>query len=134
MGAVRGVRGAITASKNSREEILRETRRLLEALLISNDLMLEDIAAAFFTVTDDIDAAFPAAAARELGWKWVPLMCSREIAVPGSLPMCIRVMLLVNTDLESQSINHVYLGEAAALRPDLPDSSGDVNENSADSD
>jgi chorismate mutase len=73
-------------------------------------------------MTDDLTSAFPAEAARQLGWTQVPLMCSREIPVPGSLPRCIRVLLQWNTDLPQDDINHVYLGEAAILRPDLGES------------
>lgn len=118
--SVRGVRGATVADANQAEEISRATRDLLESVLRANPgLKKEDIASVFFTMTADLDADYPASAARELGWVDVPLMCSREIAVPGGLPRCIRVLLHWNTQLLQEQIRHVYLGEAASLRPDL---------------
>ncbi len=85
----------------------------------TRDCRPQDLASALFTVTEDLSAAYPAAAARELGWTDVPLICAREIPVPGGLPRCIRVLLHWNTDLPQSAIRHVYLGAAAALRPDL---------------
>lgn len=116
---VRGIRGATTADSNERAAILAATRELLTELVRQNDLGRDDIASAIFTVTDDLTAAFPAAAARELGWTTVPLLDAREIPVPGSLPMCIRVLLHVNTDVAPGAINHVYLKAATVLREDL---------------
>jgi chorismate mutase len=80
---------------------------------------LEDIASVLFTTTEDIASIYPALAARQMGWDHVPLMCAREIPVPGSLPMCIRVLIHWNTEIEQSGIKHVYLREAAKLRPDL---------------
>lgn len=118
--SVRGIRGANIASENQPEAILAATRALLEAILEANPgLEPGEIASALFTVTDDLDAAYPAAAARQLGWSAVPLMCAREIEVPGSLRRCIRVLLHWNTNLPQSAIRHMYLGEAASLRPDL---------------
>lgn len=118
--SVRGVRGAIDASDDKPNEILRATRELLSAILKANPtLHSEDIASAIFTSTDDLKTAYPARAAREMGWTSVPMICSREIQVPGGLPRCIRVLLHWNTDLEQGSVQHVYLGQAAGLRPDL---------------
>lgn len=117
---IRGIRGAITVSADQEENILAATRELLTAILTENsDLQLEDVASAFFTVTEDLHSAFPALAARQLGWGMVPLLCSREIAVPGSLPLCIRVLIHWNTSLPQNSIRHVYLNEAVSLRPDI---------------
>ena len=117
---VRGVRGAIDASNDKPDKILRATRELLAAILKANPtLRSEDIASAIFTSTDDIKAAYPARAAREMGWTSVPMICSREIPVPGGLPRCIRELLHWNTDLDQGSVQHVYLGQAADLRPDL---------------
>ncbi len=117
---LRGVRGATVAEENSEAAILAATRQLLQAMLEANpSLRIEDLASAFFTVTDDLWTTFPARAAREMGWTAVPLMCSLEIPVPGSLPRCIRVLLHWNTDLPQSAIHHVYLGEAIRLRPDL---------------
>ena len=82
-------------------------------------LKAEDIASVLFTVTDDLHSAFPATAARQIGWDMVPLMDAREIAVPNSLERVIRVLILWNTDLRQSEIQHVYLGAAAQLRPDI---------------
>ena len=118
--SVRGIRGATVAAENTPEAILSATRELLTAIVAANPgLAPEDIASAIFTVTPDLDAAFPAQAARQLGWKHVPLMCAREIPVPGSLPRCIRVLLHWNTDRPQAAIRPVYLRAAASLRPDL---------------
>ncbi|MBL7162799.1 MAG: chorismate mutase [Anaerolineales bacterium] len=116
----RGIRGATVASANQEEAILLATRELLEAIMNANPTLTpEDVASALFTVTDDLNAAYPAKAARQLGWTETPLMCAREIPVPGSLPLCIRVLLHWNTDLPQSAIRHVYLEEATKLRPDL---------------
>ncbi|ACX52398.1 chorismate mutase [Ammonifex degensii KC4] len=116
---VRGIRGAITVKENTREAILEATKELLLALVRENKLAVEDIAGIFFTLTPDLNAEFPALAARELGWHYVPLLCAREIDVPGSLPRVIRVLLLANTEKSQEEIKHLYLREAAVLRPDL---------------
>lgn len=119
MTVCRGIRGATTAQDNTADSILEATRELLEALASANGLHPEDLAAAFFTATGDLDAAFPARAARDLGWTAVPLLDSREMEVPGSLPHCIRVLLLWNADKSQEEIVHVYLRGAENLRPDL---------------
>lgn len=117
---VRGIRGAITAKENRSEDILAATRRLIEEIARQNNIQPDDVASIFITVTTDLDADFPAKAIRELtGWQLVPLMCSTEIPVPGGLPRCIRLMLLVNTDKRPDQIKHVFLEEAQTLRPDL---------------
>ena len=116
---VRGVRGATTCDENSEAEILAATRELLLQLLQANDMACDDIGSAIFTVTADLNAAFPAKAARDLGWDLVPMMCCQEIPVPGSLSKCIRVMLLWNTHKAQDEIVHVYLRGARSLRPDL---------------
>ena len=113
----RGVRGATTATANTREAICSATQELLRRLIEANEIPMEEIASAFFTVTDDLDAEYPALAAREIGWVYVPLLCAREIAVPGGLARCIRVLLHVNTEKTQEQIRHVYLREAAILRP-----------------
>ncbi|HMD88877.1 MAG TPA: chorismate mutase [Anaerolineaceae bacterium] len=117
---VRGVRGAITVEDDRSESVLSATKELLLAILKANPgLNTEDLASAWFTVTDDIRSVYPAQAAREIGWGSVPLMCAQEIPVSGSLPLCIRILLSWNTALAQESIQHVYLGAAASLRPDL---------------
>jgi chorismate mutase len=113
----RGIRGATTVEQNTREEILSATTELLQLLIRQNDLHAEDIASAIFSLTEDLDAEFPAVAARTLGWTDVPLMCTREIPVPGSLGKCIRVMLHVNTTRGLTEIQHVYIRGAVNLRP-----------------
>lgn len=117
---VRGVRGAITVEKNTKEEILSATKMLIEEIVARNGIKPDDVASVILTTTEDVDAVFPAAAARMLeGWEYVPLMCAREIPVPGSLPLCVRVMMHVNTDKSAKEIQHVFLRDAVKLRPDL---------------
>ena len=113
----RGIRGATSVEQNDQEAILAATRELLQAIAQQNELQVEDIASVLFTVTDDLDAAFPALAARQLGWTEVALMCMREIPVPGSLGKCIRALLHVNTTRSQSELRHVYLREAVILRP-----------------
>jgi chorismate mutase len=117
---IRGIRGATTVRSDDPDLILGATHELLEAILYENDgLQLDEIASAFFTTTEDIASAYPALAARQMGWDQVPMMCAREIPVPGSLPKCIRVLIHWNTDKEQSEIHHVYLRNAVQLRPDL---------------
>lgn len=105
--------------RNEREAIVAATREMLEELIAANDLRKEDVAIAYFSTTVDLNTEFPAVAARQLGWTEAALMCGHEMDVPGSLRHCIRVMVLVNTDKQQVDMVHVYLGGAAALRPDL---------------
>lgn len=119
---LRGIRGAITVSANRKEEIESQTERLMREMIKQNDLDSETIASVFISVTDDLDAGFPAASVRKIdGFTYVPVMCMREIPVPGSLPLAIRIMVHVNTDRSQREIKHVYLEEAVKLRPDLLD-------------
>src|SRR5437879_12826197 len=113
----RGIRGATTVEHNHREEILAATTELLQLLIRRNDLHAEDVASAIFTVTEDLDAEFPALAARSLGWTEVALICTREIPVPGSLEKCIRILLHVNTTRSAAEMQHVYIRKAVNLRP-----------------
>jgi chorismate mutase len=115
----RGIRGATTVEQNTREEILAATTELLQLLVERNNLHAEDVASAIFTVTEDLDAAFPALAARTMGWTEVALICTREIPVPGSLGKCIRVLLHVNTTRSAAEIQHAYLRGAVKLRPEF---------------
>lgn len=117
--SVRGVRGATTVAANEAGCILAATKELLQEMVAVNGIKTEDIGAVYFTATQDLDAAFPAKAARELGWLDVPLLDAVQIAVAGSLPRCIRVLLLWNTERSQQEIIHVYQGKARELRPDL---------------
>ena len=115
----RGVRGATTVDDDSAAAILAATQELLTTIVRANDMATEEIASALFTVSADLRAAFPAQAARQMGWQHVALLDAQEIPVPGSLPRCIRVLILWNTDRPQDQIRHVYLRGAAALRPDL---------------
>jgi chorismate mutase len=115
----RGVRGATTVEHNSREEILSATRQLVALMVRRNNIDRHDVASAIFTTTPDLDAEFPALAARQLGWLDVPLLCGHEMAIPGSLPRCIRVLVHWNTELPQDAIQHVYIHDAVKLRPDL---------------
>jgi chorismate mutase len=117
--ACRGVRGATTVDANTSEAILKATRELLALMIRLNDIQPEDVASAMFTTTRDLDAEFPALAARQLGWLNVALLCSYELSIPGSLGRCVRVLLHWNTEKTSEEIVHVYIKDAARLRPDL---------------
>ncbi len=116
---LRGVRGATTVEANGREEIFRRTTELVQAMAAENGIVAGDIGAVIFSSTPDLDAAFPAAAAREMGWAEVPLFGTQEIASPGGVARCIRVLILWNTDRGQGEIRHVYLHGAAVLRKDL---------------
>jgi chorismate mutase len=115
----RAIRGATTVMHNDREEIVTATAELVAAIMEQNKLSSEEIVSILFTVTPDLNAAFPALGARRLGLTLVPLMDALEIPVPGSLPKCIRCLMHINTDLTQSEINHVYLRGAKVLRPDL---------------
>ena len=112
----RGLRGATTAQANTREAVLEATRELLELLVEANDLNTEDLAATFFTTSPDLNAEYPAVAARQMGWEYVPLICGHEMDVPTGLSLCIRVMILVNTEKRPEDMNHLYLRDAKHLR------------------
>ncbi len=113
---VRGIRGATTAKDNIEEEIVSATEELLSEILKRNELKIEDISSVIFTATRDLNAQFPALAARRLGWNNTPLMCATEIDVPKGLKRCIRVLLQVNSDKDQREMNHVYLRDAVNLR------------------
>lgn len=116
---VRGIRGATTVGENTSAAILEATSHLLRALQDANGFGLDDVVTVFFTMTPDLDAAFAAAAAREMGWERVPLFGALEADVPGAPRRCIRVLVQAYTERVAADIHHVYLGEAARLRPDL---------------
>ncbi len=115
----RGVRGATTVEANTREAILKATRQLLALIIRRNGIDSTDVASAVFTVTRDLDAEFPALAARQFGWLDVPLLCGYEVEVRGSLSSCVRILILWNTSKSQKEIHHVYIHDAVALRPDL---------------
>ena len=119
MTCCRGVRGATTVVTNTRDEILSATRQLIALMIRRNGIERTDVASAIFTTTSDLDAEFPALAARQLGWLDVPLLCGHEMSIPGSLPRCIRVLVHWNTERAQGDISHVYVREAVKLRPDL---------------
>jgi chorismate mutase len=114
----RGVRGAITVPFNSEDAILSATRELLETILVANDMTPDEIASIYFTTTADLNATYPALAARQLGWFDMALLCGHEMEVPDGLPHTIRVLLHWNTTKTAKEIVHVYLREAKKLRPD----------------
>jgi chorismate mutase len=115
--AARGIRGATTVERNDKDDILTATRELLEVIVRLNGLRPDDIAYVWFTVTPDLDAEFPAFAARELGWTDVPLMCGQEIPVPGAMARCIRVLIDWNTGKSQREVRHAFLHRAKDLRP-----------------
>lgn len=115
----RGIRGAIDVKTNDEETIVAATRRLLERIVEANGVRSDEVVCAFFTSTPDLDAAYPARAAREMGWAHIPLMCTQEAVTRDSIPRCIRVLILWNTDRGLDELQHVYLDGAKSLRPDL---------------
>jgi len=117
--ACRGVRGATTVENDNREEILAATRQLLALMIRINGIEAADVGSAIFTTTVDLNAEFPAVAARQLGWLDIALLCTHELDVPGSLRKCIRVLINWNTDKPASEIQHVYIRDAVRLRPDL---------------
>lgn len=114
----RGVRGATTVDGAAREQILTATAELLQRLVQANGIESEDVASAIFTTTPDLTAEYPALAARLMGWRDTALLCGHEMAVPGGLERCVRILLHWNTTLAANEIEHVYIHGAANLRPD----------------
>ena len=113
----RGIRGAITVSSNNKKSILAASKELLTEMTRANKIEIKDIAAILFTTTPDLNAEFPAAATRELGWPSnLALLCGHEMNVPDALPHCLRVLMLVNTKKGAEEIIHIYLGEAKRLK------------------
>ena len=115
---LRGVRGATTAEANTREAILTATSELLSLMIEANRIDPDDVASAIFTTTIDLDADYPALAARALGWHDVALMCMHEMNVPHGLKMCVRILLHWNTNVAARDVQHVYIKGAVNLRPD----------------
>ena len=118
---LRGIRGATTVDVDNAENIYQRTQEMMTELIERNGVKIDDIAAAIFTVTDDINAAFPATAARALGWNTVPFFDTRQPDCGYGLPLCIRVLVLWNTKIPQKKIKHVYLHNASGLRTDWPD-------------
>ena len=117
----RGVRGATTLDANTGEAILKAARELLALMIRQNGIRREDVASAVFTTTPDLNAEFPALAARQFGWFNTALMCFHELDVPGSLRRCLRILIHWNTDKPADEIVHVYIKGATDLRPDRAD-------------
>lgn len=115
----RGVRGAIPVKDNTRHNILSASDRLLQVMIEKNGIVADDVCSAIFTTTTDINAEYPAIAARKLGWHDVALLCGHEMCVPHGLTSCLRILVHWNTEKSPQEIVHVYLEEAQMLRPDL---------------
>ena len=114
-----GIRGATTVESNTREAIVDATAELLSAIIEKNEVAGDDVASILFTTTRDVNAEFPAVAARTLGWTNTALLCAHEMDVPGALPMALRILLHVNTERKPVDIHHIYLRGARVLRPDL---------------
>ena len=113
----RGIRGAITVTANNKARIIAASKELLEEMVQANGIEIDEVAAIFFTTTSDLNAVFPAAATRELGWpQHLALLCGHEMNVPHSLPHCLRVLMLVNTGKGAEEIKHIYLREARKLK------------------
>jgi chorismate mutase len=117
---IRGLRGATTCGENSAHEIAVATQELLSAMMERNDLAHDDVVSVIFTTSPDLNAAFPATAARGIGFGDIALLCASEIAVPGSMPRCIRVLMHAYSTRERTDLRHVYLRNAQSLRDDLP--------------
>lgn len=115
----RGIRGAITVEEDNASGILEATTLLLQTIQSKNEFAVDDISSILFTATKDIKSVYPAQAARALGWDRVPLLCFQEMEVTNSLPLCIRVLVTINTEKMSEDMVHIYLRKASTLRPDI---------------
>ena len=117
---IRGVRGAITIESDQADLVLHETEKLVKEITSVNNIEPEDIISVFISTTPDITSAFPAKAVRSIdGWQYVPTFCMHEMNVQGALPLCIRVLMHVNSEISQKEIHHIYLNDAVKLRPDL---------------
>lgn len=114
----RGIRGTTTVADNTKEAIIAASKELLQKMIEVNDMEIKDVAGVLFTTTPDINAEFPAAAARELDWTQTALLCGHEIDVPGSLPRCLRALMLFNAEKSNEGIAHAYLKDAQRLKED----------------
>lgn len=114
----RGVRGAITAEENTADAILAAAHELLTALIEANQIDPDDVGSMIMTTSSDLNAEYPAIAARRLGWTDVAILCGHEMDVPHGLKKCVRILIMWNTRRTAQEIQHVYIGEAQSLRPD----------------
>jgi chorismate mutase len=121
----RGIRGATTADSNTKDDIIEATIELLQQMIEANGIQVEDVASAFFTTTSDLNAEFPALAARQLGWVDTALLCGHEMNVTGALSQCIRVLVHVNTERSASEVKHIYVKGAKVLRPSLAEPKGE---------
>lgn len=119
--AVRALRGATTIDADTVDDVRQRTIELLRTMVERNDVQHDDVISVLFTATDDIHSMFPATAAREIGFGDVPLICARELDIVGATPLCIRVLMHLNTDRANADLHHVYLAGASGLRDDLPE-------------
>lgn len=119
MLVVRGIRGATTVERDCPEDVTEAATELLHEIVKRNEIELDDVVAVIFTATKDLSSAYPAVAARKMGWNHIPLLCCQEMAVAEALPRCIRVLMLANTRLAIQDVRHVYLRGAKCLRTDI---------------
>lgn len=123
---IRGVRGATTVKHNDEKEIMDSTRELVQTMIKTNKIDVQSISHVLISVTKELNAGFPAKSVREIdGWNFVPVMCMTEIDVPGSLANCIRVMMVINTEVQQNEIQHIFQNEAVRLRPDLVKEKGE---------
>ncbi len=125
---IRGIRGATVVESNTKDAILNETKVLLQRILEDNKIETDSIATIFFSVTNDLNAAFPATAAREMGFTHTPMLCFNEIDVPGSLRQCIRILVQVNSEKSQREMKSIYLKEATVLRPDHANNISTINQ------
>jgi len=117
---VRGLRGATTVAQDDEKTVLSATEALAREIVAKNNVLPEDIVSILISTTNDVKSTFPAKSVRSIeGWKYVPVMCTHEMDVPGGLPLCIRILMHVNSDAPQKDINHIYQNEAIKLRPDL---------------
>lgn len=117
---IRGVRGAVTIECDDAQFVLQETAHLMQEIIAANHINPENVASVIVSTTPDITSAFPAKAVRTLtNWNYVPVMCMHEMNVPEALPLCIRILVHVNTEVKQEAIQHIYLNDAVKLRPDL---------------
>jgi chorismate mutase len=117
---IRGIRGATTFEEDNEFDVISSTKQLVEQLINQNEIEPANVASVFISATTDLTSTFPAKTLRQFsGWKYVPVMCMQELAVPGGLSQCVRIMIHYNTDKEQDEIKHVYLKKAVSLRPDL---------------
>ena len=118
--SVLALRGAITLERDEKDHLLERVQRLLREMLERNEVDHDDLISILFTATSDVHAAFPALAARQMGLGDVPLICAQELEIEGGMPLCIRILMHLQTTRTRSELHHVYLEDARSLRDDLP--------------